>query len=378
MNTAPDKSATPGHPNGAQPEHMLQICPHDTPPFADLCAAIAKAGVLAGMQVTTVILDQPSGEPCPGFIYLGRLSARQAGARLREHPEIPDEAEYWQLVLCHRYGAFRAARKLSVSHRRIVVLAHEFDFFASWRRRAYRFVFARRVRFGGVSPAVSMQMARHTRMGLVLPNIIDLQTLNENRLTRAAALNRLSLPAAELTVAVVGRLHYKKRPQLALAAFQEFARHNPQARLVFVGDGEDELKRELIEAGATVTGQIDRAAEVFAAFDVVLHTGKVDSFGMVVLEAMAAGLPVVASGGGPEYVLGELGCYPQADSAAAYAEALSHAVALQASESDLESYRLKALQRCEQMFSVPAMARMLPSLSHFVSEPDTDPFKPLA
>ena len=127
------------------PQPVLQICPHDTPPFADLCEAIAKAGAEANLRITTIILDQPSATPRAGFIYLGASSRTGAGRLLKKHPEVDFERGYWKLVLCHRHGAFRAARKLKVPHRRIVVLAHEFDYFASLRRRLDRFIFTRRV-----------------------------------------------------------------------------------------------------------------------------------------------------------------------------------------------------------------------------------------
>ena len=211
-------------------------------------------------------------------------------------------------------------------------------------------------------------------MGLVIPNIIDLPLFKERLLTREDALRRLALEPHELTIAVVGRLHYKKRPEMALAAFQQFRVSHPNARLVFVGDGDAVVKQKLVDAGATVTGQIERAADTFRAFDVVLHTGDVEAFGMIVLEAMAAGIPVVApSGGGPEYVLGSLGCCPSTDTPEAYARALTDAVAM-----DRDYYHRAALERIEKMFSTQAMARILPSLIEFVKEPEKDPFAPIA
>ncbi len=122
-----------------------------------------------------------------------------------------------------------------------------------------------------------------------------------------------------------------------------------------------------------VTGQVDRGADVLPAFDMLLHTGNVESFGMVILEAMAAGLPVVAAAtGGPEYVLGKLGCFPAQDTAAGYAAAMEQALTL-----DEEQYAKAAWQRFESMSSTATMANMLPNLVEFVNEPETDPFKPL-
>ncbi|MEQ9451117.1 MAG: glycosyltransferase family 4 protein [Pseudomonadales bacterium] len=354
------------------PRRLLQICPHDTPPFGKLCAAIEQAARQAELSVTTVILGPPAAEPRTDFIYLGCEDVRRAGTLLRQHPDVGVERDYWDLVLCHRYASLRAALKLRVANRRIAVLAHEFDMLKSWRRRLFRLVFARKVNFGGVSPVVSAQLARHTRMGFVLPNILDLEKFDAQLLSRADALRRLGLEPGPLTIGVVGRLHYKKRPELALAAFQHFAREHPQARLVFVG-GDPATHQHLLAEGVHLTGPVHDAAQAFRAFDVLLHTGNVESFGMVVLEAMAAGVPVVvAAGGGPEYVLGKLGTYPDSDDAAGYAQALAHAV-----DRDVEAYRQAARERCERLFSTTALAASLGAMVKFVDQTETDPFGPM-
>ena len=114
------------------------------------------------------------------------------------------------------------------------------------------------------------------------------------------------------------------------------------------------------QAGADVffTGNVPQARNYMAAFDVLLYPALADSFGMVVLEAMDAGVPVVTQNRhGPAYVLDDLGCYAADDSAAEYARALQHAMQLDRTE-------LISLgqQRVEQLFSVSAMARMLDHL----------------
>ena len=365
-----------------QPARILQICPHDSAPFGSLLQAYAAAARLAELEVVTVVLDQPDAEPIEGFIYLGAKALRNAGTELRNHPELRTHLEakgrdYWDLVLCHRYAAFRAALKLNIQRQRIAVLAHEYNVLASWRRRLLRILRAPRARFGGVSPTVSAQLAKHTRMGFVLPNVLDLAHFESRSLDRTAARAQLGLDAGQLIVGVVGRLHYKKRPELAMAAFQEFVSHAPQARLLFVGDGDPELKAQLSKAGAIMAGNVPDAARYFSAFDVLLHTGNVESFGMVVLEAMASGVPVVVGdGGGPEYVLGQLGFYPPDDNASGFAEALGRAVTASAHPETLATYQAAALARTQQMFSIESLARSLRAMTEFVVEPESDPYGP--
>lgn len=368
---------------------ILQICPHDSAPFGELCAAYTQAGMLADAEVTTIILSAPDSTAVESFCYLGLKKHGTALTKLRTHRAV--QGVDWDLVLCHRHRAYRAALWLAVPNAKIVVLAHEFDLLKSWRRRLFRSVFARKVRFGGVSPAVSKQLAQVTRFGLVLPNILDLDKFAERSLDAVSARRKLGLEGDGLTVGVVGRLHYKKRPAVALAAFQLFwkeilrddvlpdeglradvLRADESARLVFLGSGDSKIKNHLRQAGAVVIDHVPNASSAFKGFDLLLHTGDVESFGMVILEAMVAGIPVVvAKGGGPEYVLGNLGFYPESDTAQGYSDAMVRALAtVRALNADPDHLRDAGRQRAAQKFSIPALGSRLATLLNFADQPD--------
>ena len=353
---------------------ILQICPHDSPPFGELCQAFTQAAEMAGCEATTVILGGPTNAPLHENIYLDLTNVR--GARSTLCKRLNSDAD-WDLVICHRYQAYRAALGLHVDRIKIVVVAHEYGILKSLSRRLHRLFLASRVRFGAVSPSVSRELAAITGFGLVLPNVLDLEACQAARLERDQARKHLGLPelgvsAQVFTVGVVGRLHYKKRPQLAVQAFQHFRRARPDAQLVFVGTGDAKQEEQLTQDGALVLGNIPNARSAFRAFDVLLHTGDVESFGMVILEAMAAGVPVVVgAGGGPEYVLGPLGHYACEDTPQAYAEALARAAVV-----DLERYREQSQQRAQRMFSLTALSRSLETLVDFVEHPETDPYIP--
>ncbi|MGK0260310.1 MAG: hypothetical protein ACI96M_003756, partial [Candidatus Azotimanducaceae bacterium] len=197
---------------------ILQICPHDSPPFGDLCQAFTQAAEMAGCESTTVILGRPTQAPLHENLYLDLTNVRGARRQLRKR--LNGDAN-WDLVICHRYQAYRAALGLGVDRLKIVVVAHEYGMLKSLGRRLYRLFMASSVRFGAVSPSVSRELAKITGFGLVLPNVLDLEACQADRLDRGQARNLLGL--AELgsteqvtTVGVVGRLHYKKRPQLAV------------------------------------------------------------------------------------------------------------------------------------------------------------------
>ena len=88
-------------------------------------------------------------------------------------------------------------------------------------------------------------------------------------------------------------------------------REKMDARLVLVGDGPEYGRtRELVESlglaeAVRYVGVVDDVAPLLGAADLLLLPSETESFGLVALEAMASGVPVVASdvGGLPEVVM---------------------------------------------------------------------------
>ena len=75
-------------------------------------------------------------------------------------------------------------------------------------------------------------------------------------------------------------------------------------RMVLVGRGSEEswLKANLRHAEFLGTLRGPELAQVFAGMDVFLFPSTTDTFGLVILEAMASGVPVIVSpGGGPQH-----------------------------------------------------------------------------
>lgn len=127
---------------------------------------------------------------------------------------------------------------------------------------------------------------------------------------RAALLGAMAAkPGARLAL-VAGRLAVEKRVALALKACARVAEEVPLAVAV-LGDGPERARLEALARRlglcVTFTGFVkDRAryAQMLASGDVLVHGCAIETFGFVVAEALASGVPVVvpSAGGAAEFV----------------------------------------------------------------------------
>lgn len=120
--------------------------------------------------------------------------------------------------------------------------------------------------------------------------------------------------AAPPRVAVVGHLEERKGVRVALEAFSRVAQEVPGAQLTFTGDGalRQELEARAREGGlggaVHFTGALDRpaVAALLREHRLLCIPSLGEPFGLVALEAMASGLPVVATrSGGLQHLVAE-------------------------------------------------------------------------
>jgi glycosyltransferase involved in cell wall biosynthesis len=140
------------------------------------------------------------------------------------------------------------------------------------------------------------------------------------------------LRGADALLLSVGRISHEKRLDTLLQSYACVTREFPRVRLLVVGDGP--ARRELertAPAGVDFYGEArgEELAGLYAAADLFCFASTTDTFGQVLLEAAASGLPVVAAAAGgaldlvTDHVTGRL--VPPDDSdafAAALAESL--------------------------------------------------------
>jgi glycosyltransferase involved in cell wall biosynthesis/predicted metal-dependent phosphoesterase TrpH len=114
--------------------------------------------------------------------------------------------------------------------------------------------------------------------------------------------SQLELPG-ELNVLYAGRITHEKGADLLAEAFLDAHSRDPRLHLVLAGGGpEQERLRERVGEHATFLGWLQgiELAQAYASADIFLFPSATDTFGQVILEAQASGLPVVAvAAGGP-------------------------------------------------------------------------------
>lgn len=163
--------------------------------------------------------------------------------------------------------------------------------------------------------------ARSTQIGnWTLPRVRDLEA--------AAALRaRHGIGDDVFLVGALGRTERSKGLDVLIQAFRRAGLAN--ARLAIVGQGREweTLRRQAGDA-VLMPGFADRPQDWLAAFDGFVSAARSEPFGLVLLEAMEAGLPIVASASqGARHLAGYLPPLVAIDDADAMADALRGMVA---------------------------------------------------
>ena len=105
-------------------------------------------------------------------------------------------------------------------------------------------------------------------------------------------------PRAALLIAV-GRFHPEKRHRTLIDAFARARQTRPELGLVLIGEG---MGRAALERQAARVGHVHllgavtdrtRLAKLYASADLLIHGSGAETYGLVVAEAIASGLPVV-------------------------------------------------------------------------------------
>jgi glycosyltransferase involved in cell wall biosynthesis len=194
-----------------------------------------------------------------------------------------------------------------------------------------------------------------SRKSAVIVNGIELGAFLERPAAPMSAWPRVRFGA-------VGRMVPVKGHSILIDAFAQLRGHLPHAELRIVGGGplEDELKEQVRKAGLNgcirIEGLNHRIADVLQELDIFVMSSTSEGLPLVILEAMAAGLPVVSTriGGVPEVAPeGDVSVLCTPGSADELAEAMYKA----ATGCDLACMGKKAREMAIAKFSLDQMWR---------------------
>jgi glycosyltransferase involved in cell wall biosynthesis len=135
----------------------------------------------------------------------------------------------------------------------------------------------------------------------LVPNAIDLRRFSPGTILRSEARSRFGLPDDALVVAGVGRLNAQKNFSLFLDIAAVLVPRHPSVRFLLAGDGPERvmLHDKAVALGIAdrivFTGYLADSRQAYVAADVLLMPSRFEGLPMTLLEAMAMGLPVVAS-----------------------------------------------------------------------------------
>ena len=322
---------------------VLHVSPYFPPAFRyggppasvlGLCKGLQRAGVDVEVVTTTANGDAalpaaPNGTQYDGVPvrYAGASFPRRFfGARVR----TPLAEALAHADVCHIHGLWNvpewwASHLARGRHVPYVISPRGMLQPAAMRRGrfrkavAYRLLESRNLRRASMLHATSDQEADALRaLALdvpiaVVPNGVDLAAADAARRGYRA---RLGIPADAFVVLFLGRLHRIKRLDLLADAFAAARAERPALHLVIAGPDEHRLVpgiRARLAAHAEAMHAIGavESAEKWALLkdaDVSVQCSDSESFGLAVVESLAAGVPVIATRTCPWRVIEIEGC----------------------------------------------------------------------
>jgi glycosyltransferase involved in cell wall biosynthesis len=181
----------------------------------------------------------------------------------------------------------------------------------------------------GIEEHLAVGIGRRSQF-VTVPSGVPTDELRARAPERAAARAALGLPPDAFVVAAIGRLVPVKGFDVLVQALPAVLASIPDVHVLVTGDGPE---RERLAARAERLGVLDRirlfgshtdVVEILAAADALAAPSRNEGMGRALVEAMALGVPVVASavGGIPSVVDDDVGRLIPADDASALAAAL--------------------------------------------------------
>ncbi|AKN28853.1 glycosyl transferase, group 1 [Stutzerimonas stutzeri] len=306
---------------------MLQFCHSYDGPFLDCARQYAALFKGTPYKVCTVYL---TGTPCEKVVrgsasdevlFLDYSSRAVRGLKLGAIRDIRRIAatRSFEFCIAHRFKPVYVA--LLGTNLPVIGVHHAFGDYQRRPRQLFANLYRKRLALLGVSNAVRDDIRAclpnwPSERIETLYNRIDIEAVQAEQVSREVAREYLGLPQEAWVVGNVGRLHPDKDQATLIRGFALALPDLPIGSLLAImGSGrlEASLKSLAVELGIAervrFLGQVSNGRSYFKAFDVFALTSDHEPFGMVLLEAMAAGclLFAVNAGVGKRLLAGEGG-----------------------------------------------------------------------
>ena len=273
----------------------------------------------------------------------------------------------FEIVICHRYKPSYIMLWAALFEKMpaLIFVMHELGTMSSIGRRLLIALLARKnMLFAGVSNAVRDDMRKKLwfipkERVVTLYNVLDVEQTEPALLARDDARTQLNIAPNDFVFGNIARLAPNKDQETLLRAFAAIKPICRNTKLIIIGDGalENKLKELAFSLGISqdvlFTGFMAGGYRFMPAFDCFVLSSIQEAFGRVLLEAMIAKLPVIATRvhGIPE-VVGDTGVLIRAGNADMLA-AMMKQVYLATPERRLQTGNT-AYQRVLDHFSIPA------------------------
>ncbi|HEY0288709.1 MAG TPA: glycosyltransferase [Pseudomonas sp.] len=369
--------------------HVLQFCHGYDGPFLDCARQYASLFAGKGYRVTTVFLtgiadaEVAAGCASDEVLFMEYSSKAIRGLKLGAILQLRKIAASRDFTFCiaHRFKPVYIA--LLATRLPVIGVHHAFGDYQRRSRKLFAHLFRWRLSLLGVSDAVRDDMRKSlpkwpTGRIQTLYNRIDVDQLQASLLTREQAREALGLSPDAWIVGNVGRLHPDKDQATLLRGFAQALPNLPaNSQLVILGKGrlEQDLKELAMELGiggqVMLLGQVPQASRYFKAFDVFALSSDHEPFGMVLLEAMAAGVPLLATAcGGAKEVVEGVGVLFALGDEVRLAQGLTHLSTLDVAQRQACADLM--LQRLRERFSDSAVREVfwrLPQVTDLAAQP---------
>lgn len=144
-------------------------------------------------------------------------------------------------------------------------------------------------------------LPKYVKQTKIIANGIDIALFRFDPEKRLAYRKKLGIADSAFLIGHVGRFNQEKNHSFLVNVFELIARKNPGAVLLLLGNGlemekiQQTVKEKNLTDRVIFAGNVQNVPDYLQAMDAFVFPSKYEGFGLAAFEAIASGLPVVAS-----------------------------------------------------------------------------------